>query len=170
MLALPTHPLDLLEQVIEPTLAMLPIRFDMPDDRQSIRVQLIAEALQETSLATRQQDGGPAHGLWQGENGDESAFALVLRNPSVGSIAQAFCQRRGVAPTHDAVYQAVLTDDLLACAFARLDLYCDPRRLPEIGDVEAAWNCYIRVERPGKPRRQDWTKNYADALEAVRQS
>lgn len=170
MLNLPATPLELLEQVIEPTLAMLPIRFDMPDDRQSIRVQLLAEALQETGLATRQQDGGPAHGLWQGENGDESAFALVLRNPTVGSTAQTFCQRRGVASTHDAVYQAVLTDDFLACAFVRLDLYCDPRQLPEIGDEQGAWNCYMRTERPGKPRRNDWTSNYADALQAMRQS
>lgn len=167
MLALPATPIELLEQVIEPALAMLPVRFDMPDDRQSIRVQLIAEAMQETSLATRQQNGGPAHGLWQGENGEESAFALVLRHPLVGSIAQAFCQRRGITPTHDAVYQAVLMDDLLACAFARLDLYCDPHPLPAIGDMQAAWDCYMRVERPGRPRQKDWASNYAAAVAAV---
>jgi hypothetical protein len=170
MLTLPTTPAQLLSDVIEPALALLPVKFDMPEDDAAIRVQLIAEAAQETSLATRQQDGGPAHGLWQGENGDQSAFALVLRHPIVGPIAQAFCQKRGVVPTHDAVYQAVLTDDILACGFARLDLYCDPHPLPAIGDAQAAWDVYLRTERPGKSRPQDWQLNYSNAVQAVRQS
>ena len=170
MLALPATPIELLEQVIEPALQMLPVRFDMPDDRQSIRVQLIAEALQETSLATRQQVGGPAHGLWQFEDGEESAVALVLRHPLVGSIAQAFCQKRSIPPTHDAVYEAVLTDDILACGLARLDLYCDPHPLPDLGDAQAAWDVYMRVERPGGPRPAAWQGNYAMALQAVKQA
>lgn len=168
MLTLPATPIELLGQVIEPTLQMLPVRFDMPDDRLSIRAQLIAESLQETSLTTRQQIGGPAHGLWQFEDGDESAIALVLRHPLVGSIAQAFCQKRGVSPTHDAVYEAVLADDILACGFARLDLYCDPHPLPALGDAQSAWNVYMRVERPGGPRPAAWQGNYAEAWQAVK--
>ena len=56
---------------------------------------------------------------------------------------------------------------LLAAAFARLLLFTDPRRLPDVGDAGGAWNFYIRTWRPGKPRRATWDALYAQAQRVV---
>ncbi|HSW34192.1 MAG TPA: hypothetical protein VLH36_11330, partial [Steroidobacteraceae bacterium] len=62
---------------------------------------------------------------------------------------------------------AMLTDDLLGCAFARLLLYSDPKPLPEPGQIVTSWDYYIRNWRPGKPHRSTWDSLYSDALGAV---
>jgi len=72
-----------------------------------------------------------------------------------------------VAPVESDVYWALLTDDLLACAIARLILWCDPNPLPAIGDADGAWRCYVETWRPGKPHAIRWAANYQMALDAV---
>ena len=46
-------------------------------------------------------------------------------------------------------------------------LWTDPRPLPRIGEVQAAWDYYIRNWRPGKPHPKSWAPLYAQAMEDV---
>ncbi len=57
---------------------------------------------------------------------------------------------------------------MLACAFARLLLFTDPRPLPALGNPQAAWDYYVRNWRPGKPHRDTWDALYAKALATIR--
>lgn len=161
MLALPATPADCLAQVIAPALGLLASKMDARE----ARVLLLAIAGQESGFLTRQQVGGPAHGLWQFE---ENGVRAVFRYRTTGDAALALCDLRAVRPLNIAVvYNALLTDDLLACGIARLLLYSDPAPLPEMGDSELAWNYYLRNWRPGAPHPMSWGFNYKRALEAV---
>lgn len=141
---------------------LLPAKFDSP----SARVQLLANGLQESRFTTRQQEGGPARSFWMFEQGGGIHWTLV--NKTTSPYARTACSLRAVAPVESDIYAAFLSDDLLACAFARLLLWADPNPLPQLGDAEDAWNLYIRAWNPGKPRRWDWDANYAAAVQAVR--
>ena len=66
------------------------------------------------------------------------------------------------------IYERLVTDDVLACCFARLLLYTDPNPMPEVGDEDGAWRAYIRAWRPGKPHIRTWSALYADAIAIVK--
>lgn len=151
-----------LASAIDPALAILP--GSMRSD--AARVMLLAIGLQESSLTTRRQFHGPAHGLWQFEKG--GGVRGVLKNPRTMLAAAQLCQTCNVAATEAAVYEALLADDVLAAGFARLCLWADPQPLPAIGDVHGGWQCYLRNWRPGKPRPGDWGDNYDAAVAAAR--
>lgn len=129
------------------------------------RVMLLAIGLQESRFEHRRQIRGPAVGFWQFERG--GGVKGVLTHGAVRGIAENVCKARMVAPSAQAVYEQLPTDDILACAFARLLLYTDPRPLPELDDVQGAWDYYVRNWRPGKPHRQTWDALYAQARAAV---
>lgn len=159
---LPATAADCLAQVIVPGLAYLDPKYDSP----KARVMLLAIALQESSLSTRHQYGnGPARGLWQTEQG---GARCVIDNAASKQAVIDLCRKFAVAPISSDVYYTLPQDDLFACAFARLMLWCDPHPLPVLGDASDAWICYQKNWRPGKPRPQDWPNNYAAALAAVR--
>jgi len=122
---------------------------------------LIAIALQESGLRHRVQINGPAHGLWQFEPiGCEG----VLTHPASLAPAKRVCQSIIIDPSPDAVYQAIVYNDVLAAAFARLALWRLPDPLPIQADgPEAAWGQYIECWRPGKPHRERWDENWAIA-------
>lgn len=136
---------------IDPGLAMLPSRMDTPE----ARVLMLAISGQEADFRHRWQvfdrarpeAMGAARGLFQFERG--GGVRGVLTHERSRSYAADVCAERGVKPTMDAVYQALHADDVLAGAFARLLLWTDPRPLPAVGDVEAAWQTYLRNWRPG---------------------
>ena len=173
MITLPASPAQVLAQVIVPTLHhLLPAKFDS----ERARVQLLAMAGQESNLATRRQGGGgPAPGLWQAEQG--GSIRGVLTSSATSQYARSVCLLLAVAPVESEVYAGLLSDDALACAFARLTLWADPHPLPALDDEEAAWGCYLRNWRPGAYTRGDdeersrlrarWHGNYAAALQAV---
>lgn len=81
-------------------------------------------------------------------------------------------------PSAPDVWNAIEHDDVLAAGLARLLLYTDPARLPELGKESAAWDLYLRTWRPGAydrgtpaqraELRNKWAANYAAALEVVR--
>ncbi|MNL86831.1 hypothetical protein D3C87_2157110 [compost metagenome] len=56
---------------------------------------------------------------------------------------------------------------MLAAGVARLLLWTDPKTLPSIGDVDAAWALYLRTWRPGKPHPQTWPALHALAVAEV---
>ncbi|MCW0370276.1 hypothetical protein [Xanthomonas sacchari] len=164
LLPLPIAPAVALSQIIVPALAELGDGMDSPP----ARVQMLAMALQESGLEARHQVGGPAHGLWQFEAG--GGVKGVLTHSASQRRARALCERRGIAPTVSAVYDALEHDDLLAAGFARLLLWTLPVPLPALGDEQGAWDQYIAAWRPGKPHRDRWARYYPIALKTVRGS
>lgn len=146
-------------EVIEPAMALLPERMDSTP----ARVLLLAICGQEARWLHRRQIGGPAHGLWQFEQG--GGVKGVLMHPASRDVAAAVCAERGLSngTLVQSVYDALPDDDVLAACFARLLLWTDPQRLPAVGSKSAAWDCYIRNWRPGKPHAQTWSGGYDTA-------
>lgn len=158
MIALPASAHTVLEQVVNPELAALPMQL-----RTNVaRIALLAIGVQETNLAHRQQVNGPARSFWQFEH---NGIVGVLTHPNAGGLADQVCERHWVPTTADAIYEAMLTDDGLGCAFARLLLLTDPYTLPSTAD--GLWDVYTRVWRPGKPDRGRWDRAFRMAEDAV---
>jgi hypothetical protein len=151
---------------------LLPAKFDSP----AARVQLLANGMQESGFLTRQQDHGPARSYWQFEQA--GGIRGVLTHPASKAYARAICGLRAVAPVESDVYAAFLSDDQLACAFARLLLWTDAEPMPQLGDEQGAWALYHRTWRPGAfdrgtPAQQAdvlarWHTSYSAALAAAR--
>ena len=152
---------EIRERAIAPALAMLPARMsgDMAE------VLLLAIGLQESGLIHRHQIGGPAHGLLQFERG--GGVRGVMNHPASKDHAARVCVDRGVEPAVAAAFDAIEFDDVLAMAFGRLLLWTDPKPLPDVQDVNGAWDLYLRVWRPGKPHRHTWDRHYAAAVREV---
>lgn len=140
---------------------VLPAKFDST----AATVLLLAIGQQESRFVHRVQVGGPAHGFWQFERG--GGVRGVLEHKETRLYALAASNIRSVVPTAEAVYRRIVDDDLLACAFARLLLWSDPKPLPAPGDVQGGWDLYLRTWRPGKPHRKTWDGLYAQAMEAM---
>lgn len=171
MLPLPITPETALAEVIDPALELLPERMRID----AARRMLVAIALQESGLTVRHQQGGPAHGLWQFEEG--GGVHGVLTHTTTAKLARGLCRQRGVTDTPDSMalplleslaYAALLTDDILAAGFARLLLWTDPNALPGADDEPAALSIYLNTWRPGKPRPAHFTGNWHRAVVAVR--
>lgn len=169
MLTLPIQPKDALDLIIAPALQLCGPRMDSMEAEGLI----LAILIQESDLAHREQVGGPAHGLPQFE---KSGISGVLRHASSGSFANRICIERGVHPSVGDVYEAFTHDDILAVCFARLLLWTDPQQLPPLGDIDDAWDYYVRNWRPGAvmgspegaaKHRERWTVSYETALNAL---
>lgn len=160
MIDLPATPQTVLAKVIVPAFALLPAQMDTPQ----ARVMLLAIGGQESGYRTRQQDNGPAHGLWQNERPIQQ---LLIDNKASAAEVYALCKSRAVSPLAHDMYWALLTDDIFAADIARLILWCNAEPLPELGDCAGAWRYYDQTWRPGKPRPADWPDNYRAALAAV---
>lgn len=139
-------------------------------------VLLLTVQLQEAPNQEQKQIGGPAVGTYQFERG--GGIAGVLRHDASRRLAVAVCQALGVPPTVDGVATALQnTNDTLDAALARLLLWTDRPALPALGDVEGAFQAYLRVWRPGAYHRgteavrlklrEKWSRNYAKALAQV---
>lgn len=149
-------------QAINPALALLPAKMDTPE----ARVMLLAIGQQESGFMARVQKlagggRGPAHGFWQMERG--GGVLGVLTHPATKFIAAEICEKRGVAPNSQDVWDALEHDDVLAAVFARLLLWTDRLQLPAVGNVAGAWDLYLRTWRPGKPRLETWGECHAQA-------
>lgn len=159
---------EITKRGIEPAFLLLPVAMDSPQ----ARVQMLTMGLQESRFAYRFQRiagnpyiKGPAHGYWQMERG--GGVLGVLTHTASKYHAQNVCKARSVEPTSPTVWNAIEDDDVLAAAFARLLLWTDALRLPNLGDAEGAWQYYARTWRPGKPKRDTWDGFYAQALQFV---
>lgn len=158
-------PTDVLEQAAK----LLPAKLDTV----KARVMLAAIGLQESRFEHRRQlvgsppqPTGPAKSFWQGEQGG-GMVAGVRTHAATREMATHVYAARNVPPDNRAIWDAIEKDDVLAAALARLLLYSDPRSLPEIGDVEGAWQLYLRTWRPGKPHRATWDALHAQAVSEV---
>lgn len=153
---------ELNARVLSPGLALLPIAMDSV----KARVQLLAMTLQEDPQQRRRQMGdGPARGLWQFERG--GGVKGVMGHHATTGHAHRLCAERDVAWDASAIWARLETDDLLACGFARLLLFSDPKPLPSVDDEAAGWDLYLRTWRPGKPHPEKWAANHAAARRAL---
>lgn len=160
---IPAHVLS----AIDGALGLLPRELDTPE----ARVMLLAIGLQESRFHQRRQlikkggellPLGPATGYWQFERG--GGCRGIVDHPASRYWAYRICSTREVDFTATAIWRALELDDVLAAAAARLLLFTDPKRLPELGDEKGGWNLYLRTWRPGKPHRDTWPALYTQAL------
>lgn len=158
---------QVIAKILNPGLAQLPLAMDSP----AARVMLLAIGQQESKFQHRAQvlnggGKGPARGFWQFERG--GGVKGVMNHHTTTGHAFRLCQERGVEWQASAIWAKLETDDLLACGFARLLLYSDPKALPAINDAAAAWELYAkRTWRPGKPHRSTWDGYHAAARRAL---
>lgn len=159
---------DTLENIWKPAMKLLPKGMDTKEAAQ----QALTIGLQESALVHRYQlvqgkpgAKGPARGLWQFEKG--GGVKGVLTHRASVALAKEIQAARGHGTGVDAAYEALEKDDVLAAVFARLLLYTDPYRLPELGQSTRAWNLYTRVWRPGKPHPDKWEGYYNEVAKVL---
>lgn len=151
--------------------ALLPKRMDTPQ----ARVLSLAIALQESRGTERRQlvmrggklvPEGPAKGLHQGEITGGLCTGIRTHHATREHVADVL-RARGVENSPRAIWDALERDDVLSFALARLLLWSEPGKLPELGDVDAAWRYYLRAWRPGRPHLHTWAECYRVAREAL---
>ncbi|MFH5926146.1 hypothetical protein [Roseomonas xinghualingensis] len=157
-------PALVLRLTVDPVLAWMAGMGVRSDDR--ARVLLLAIAGQESGFRHRRQvPVAHAMGLWQFERG--GGVAGVLRHAASRPHALTACQALLVPATPEAVHPALEFNDDLACAFARLLLFTDPKALPPMDEPYAGWEYYLRCWRPGKPHPGTWAGHWRNAKEAL---
>lgn len=154
-------PKEAIDQAILPALELLPDAMDTPE----ARVMLLAISMQESRLEHRRQLGnGPARGLWQFERGGVRG---VFNHEASRYWLDRLCSARRVLFNVDHIYPAIERDDVLAAGVARLLLFTDRARLPDLRDQDAAWSLYARTWRPGRPHPETWPKFHATARACI---
>lgn len=160
---------DFLRDVVDPALDALSGICHRSMNADEARVMTLAIALQESALKDRRQvGGGPARSFWQFESGG-GCVGVMTHKASAGP-AMDVCKILLVPFERADVFEALAWHDHLSAAFARLLLFTDAAPLPALGDVDGAWEYYLRNWRPGKPHPDVWPGNYARAMQAVRGS
>lgn len=152
---------EVIRDIFEPAFKLLPPRLDTVE----ARLELLAIGRQESRFIYRRQEGGPARGFWQFEQG--GGVRGVLMHPSTTSLITEVCQARQVQCNAPAVYRAIENDDVLACCMARLLLWTDSHALPALDDADGAWSYYLECWRPGKPHRKTWNQFHNEARAAL---
>ena len=165
-----------LAETIRPVLGYLWTEHRVPKGP-AAEAMLIAIGLQESRFIFRDQivpgkrpeEIGPATGFWQFER--DGGVAAVMQHALTADIARRVSAAAGVAWERDAIWRAFTKPegDQLATAFARLLLFADPAPLPapSAASEDAAWACYLRNWRPGRPHRETWGRFWAAATAMV---
>lgn len=160
LLSLPTNYTELNNKVIKPVMLELPAK--MSSD--SVTLQMMVTAKQESGLNARWQTGnGIARGLWQME---QPTVNLVMINKNSAGYLRTFIEQKLKMPMYSTsiIYDALDKDDFMACAMARLLYWDDPNPMPKVGDLNGAWQYYLRIWRPGAPDFTRWQSAYAEAM------
>jgi|JI10StandDraft_1071094.scaffolds.fasta_scaffold227039_5 hypothetical protein len=151
-------------RIVEPTLQYMAgspsIAIPVTD---AARVLTMTIAGQESAWSARRQICGPARGFWQFEfgGGVDDVFRATSRQ------MYAICTSLDIPYDRNVVFEAMVWNDTLSCAMARLLLWIDPKPLPAVGDKEGAWQYYLRCWRPGAPHRSTWDGRYDQSLAAI---
>lgn len=149
-------------QILLPAYRLLPPKMEST----KASIMMLAIGLQESRFLHRKQINGPARGFWQFEKG--GGVRGVMSHPASECYVHGICNELGVVPASmQHIYDTLAENDILAACFARLLLWTDWKALPAIGDAQAAWDCYERTWRPGKPHRHTWDALYQQAMDAV---
>lgn len=153
--------MTVLDVFIRPGLSLLPERMRSAD---AVRM-LVAIGLQESGFRHRvQMAGGPARGWWQFEL---IGIREVLRHPASHDLVRELATQLIYDTSSNTLYEAVAHNDALACGVARLALWRRPEPLPGPQDEWEAWDQYILVWGPGKPKPDTWLHNWRQAKELV---
>jgi hypothetical protein len=160
---------SILHSAVNPALLELPRAMESD----AARVMLLAIGLQESrfqyrfqKIAGRPYEKGPARGFWQFERG--GGVRGVMNHQFTRVQAEFACKRHGIPFDDVVIHDKIETDDVLAATFARLLLWADHRPLPLVNAThDAAWDCYIRNWRPGKPHRDTWDAFHDQARSQV---
>lgn len=162
-----------LNATIRPVLSWLWTEHRIPNGP-AAEAMMVAIGLQESRFIHRDQvvpgkapgQVGPATGFWQFEK--NGGVAGVMQHARSAEIARIAADAAGVAWDRDAIWRWFTTPDgdTLAACFARLLLFTDPAALPAAvaGTEEAAWACYLRNWRPGRPHRATWGACWAQGV------
>jgi len=150
--------LDLL--ILGPALTLLGARYDTRE----ARAIMVAIGLQESSLRSRAQAGGPARSYWQFE---QAGIAGILTHKATAPALADACGALDYTAQASIVHAAIEHNDILAACCARLLLFTHRDPLPKKEAELAAWNYYLSLWRPGKPRPADCAANWEKAWEAV---
>lgn len=150
------------EHTIPAALSLLPGKMDSS----AARAMLLAIGLQESRFEHRVQvPSGPAHGFWQFEKGGgvKGVLGHPLTQPVLLPVLDTLCY----APLIPECYAAIAHHDVLACVFARLLLWTDPRSLPTVNQPDKGWAIYLAQWRPGKPHVKTWPGYFTEAWRVV---
>ena len=153
-------------RVVQPAaLALFPTRFSSPE----ASAMLLAIGLQESQFMHRRQLIGANRNWWDSLRGPATGFFQleiigirgVLEHHTTGPMARSVLQLFGY-PTDDlkTIREAIVHNDILSAAFARLALWRHPVRLPGEQDHFRGWEQYLEIWRPGKPHPERWNKNF----------
>lgn len=153
------------ELILDPGLSAL-ARFAGVSSDDRARVLVLAIAGQESVWEFRRQINGPARGFWQFERGGGTRG--VLNHHVSAPRAMKLCAGLSIPASESLVFEALAWSDYLSVGFARLLLLTDSRRLPDVGDEDAAWNYYLRNWRPGRPRPDSWSLRYKASIDALK--
>lgn len=137
----------------------------IPNNGADARMLMLMTPLQETNLVTRLQEGGPAHSFFQFERG--GGLTRVMGNPRSDAMLKKICAALCIPYDIATVFQAVIWNDPLAIALARLDYWLDAHAIPPATDEDALWTYYLRNWGPGKPDRGRWGDWYPKAKAAI---
>ena len=143
------------------TMRLLPERMASAESK----ALLYAIGLQESRFEHRRQIRGPARGFWQFEQG--GGVRGVLTHAATKPHIEAVLTQLGYDSHVLTSYNAIVDNDILACAFARLNLWWSPHHLPKCGEHQRAWEYYMFTWRPGKPHRHTWDQFYAQGWDVV---
>lgn len=155
-------PKFLLTNAIRPAFALLEAVGVHSDIKAELMVLAIAG--QESSWQYRRQlPVAYARSLWQFEEGGGVAGLFSV----VPAKLQFVCEQCLVPFDRATVFEAMAWNDILAAAMARLLLWTDPAPIPNLGEVEAALQMYLRNWRPGLPHPEVWPGRYGTALGLV---
>lgn len=161
------------KQAIDKAFNLLPSAMDS----QAARIGVAAFGFQESEYLSRRQiitvtrngqrmnvPEGPAASYWQFERG--GGIKGVITHRASKGLALQICTQLGVEFEAQAIWTAMLSDDVLGAAFARLLMWTDSAPMPT--NQQGLWAMYLRVWRPGKPHPAKWAQSYANAVKAVR--
>ena len=91
-----------------------------------------------------------------------------MTNLATEGHAKALCLATKTPFDSSLVHAKLAFNDVLAAGFARLLLWADSHPIPRVDAThEEAWQCYVRIWRPGKPRRDRWDAYHAEARAQV---
>lgn len=139
----------------------------LPDEMASpeATVMLLAIGGQESRFNHRRQVRGPAKGWWQFEQiAVDDIITRTATRPAFLDVIRALrYDDLGASYIHEIIEH----NDILACVFARLNLWLIRGPLPAVGDMEEAWRQYLNQWRPGKPHPDRWPSNYLAALRVI---
>lgn len=147
---------------------VIPAAFALLPEMASLEAEamLLAIALQESKAAHRMQVNGPARGFWQFEiAGVKGVLGHQATRDFLLEALDTLSYRRTTTPLM--LQHAVEDNDVLACVFARLNLWWLPEPLPGRENPDEGWRQYLAAWRPGKPHPDTWDAYYARAWEMV---